>query len=91
MADYEMNYAEINKQHAALTAELDKLGKALTDMRSIEEDLLSAGKYQASDKEEIMSRFNAYIEGGNQLHSTGMSNADTLSQVATRYQRGEQG
>ena len=60
-------------------------------MQSIESDLLTAGQYNAADREEIMSRFEAYIGSGEQLRSTGASNLETLEQVATTYQQAEQG
>ena len=91
MATYEMNYAEIRKQQGEMSGQLDALGKALTEMQSIEADLLTAGQYNAADREEIMSRFEAYIGSGNQIRNTGTSNMETLDQIATTYQQAEQG
>lgn len=91
MATYEMNYGEIRKQQGAIGEQLDALGKALQDIQQVEADCLTAGQYSAADREEVMSRFEAYIGSGEQLRQTGQSNLETLDQVATTYQQAEQG
>ena len=89
--DYTMDYSEITKQHSALTEQLDMLSKTLDEMVGVEEDMLSAAQWQAEDKEEFTSRFEAYIEGGRGLHRTGTEQAATLDQIKTTYQQAEQG
>lgn len=90
-ADYSMDYAEIGKQHSALTSQMEALSKALDGMVNIEETLLSSAQWNAEDKQELTSRFDAYVNGGRNLHKTGVNQANTLQQVSNRYHQAEQG
>lgn len=89
MATYEMNYDEIRNQKSQMDEQMEALGAALTAMEGVENDFLQAGQYSAADREEIMSRFEAYIGSGNAIRKTGESNSETLQQVANRYQQAE--
>lgn len=90
-ADYTVNYGEVNKQRSLLSDQMGELGKALEQMVNIEETLLSSAQWNAEDKQELTSRFDAYVSGGRNLQSTGMKQADTLQQVSDRYHQAEQG
>ena len=91
MATYEMNYGEIRNQQGKMEEQMDALGKALQEMQQVEDQFLTAGQYNAADRQEIMNRFEAYIGSGEQIRGTGTSNIETLNQVATTYQKAEQG
>ena len=91
MPTYEMNYGEIRKQKGQMDEQMSALGAALSEMKNVEESFLQAGQYSAADREEIMSRFEAYIGSGEQIRQTGTSNAETLQQISDRYQAAEQG
>ena len=91
MATYEMNYGEIRNQKNQMDEQMNALGNALKAMQNVEEQFLTAGQYNAADRQEIMSRFEAYSGSGEQSRQTGVSNSETLQQIATTYQQAEQG
>lgn len=90
MATYTMNYDEISRQHGQLTQQLDELNRVLDDMVGIQENMLSAAQWSTEDKDEFTNRFNAFIQGGRQLYTTGMSEAETLRKVGETYLQAEQ-
>lgn len=89
MATYEMSYGEIRNQKSQMDEQMEALGTALKAIQQVEEDFLTSGQYNAADREEIMSRFEAYIGSGDALRQTGVSNAETLEQIANTYQSAE--
>ena len=91
MATYEMSYGEIRNQKAQMDEQMQALDSALKAMQNVEDQFLTAGQYAAADRQEIMTRFEAYIGSGEQLRQTGVSNSETLEQVASTYQKAEQG
>ena len=90
MATYEMNYSEIRKNKSMMDEQMEALGAALKEMQNVEEQFLTAGQYNAADRQEIMSRFEAYIGSGDAIRQTGVSNSETLGQIANTYQQAEQ-
>lgn len=89
-ADYTINYAEVDKQHASLSEQLDQLSKIMDDLANVQETMLGAAQWSAEDKTEFTDRFNAFLEGGRKLHQTGVSEAETLKRVSDAYHAAEQ-
>ncbi len=88
--DYAMNYSEIAKQSSELNSQLEALNKTLTEMKGVEDSMLTSAKWEAEDKKEFTDRFQAFLDGGHKLHQTGTSQAETLKQVADTYHKAEQ-
>lgn len=89
MASYTVDYAAVDKQHGQLTEQLDQLSKVLDDLTSIKETMLGAAQWSTEDKDEFVTRFDAFIEGGRKLHQSGVSEADALKKVSDIYHQAE--
>ena len=90
MASYSINFAEVGKQKGALDDQLGLLSKVLDDMTSIEESMLSAAQWTASDKKEFTERFDKFIESGRNLHAAGTKESEALQRISDAYQSAEQ-
>jgi len=91
MASYSINFAEVGKQHSALTEQLGSLSKVLDEMTNIEESMLSAAQWTASDKKDFTERFQRFMEAGHNLHQAGTSEAEALQRISDAYRNAEQG
>jgi len=90
MASYSIDFGEVAKQQSALTEQLDQLSKVLDDMEDIEETMLGAAQWSASDKQELTDRSRSFIEGGRNLHRVGTSEAEALQKISDAYKGAEQ-
>ena len=91
MANYSIDFGEVGRQHTALGEQLGALSKVLDDLVSVEETMLGAAQWTASDNKEFTERFQNFIEGGRKLHETGTKEAEALKQISDAYRSAEQG
>ena len=90
MSGYTINPEAASQAIQQLNEYLEALGNEITQLKTVEDDVLSDANWQGPNKQEYRADFDAYLEAATGLLRNGYEHLEALQGIVTAYIENEQ-